>query len=147
MRGLKICLWITAIVCLASAIGVFLPISTWHSFIDFFDLGPLSDSPLVGYTIRVMLATFAGIGVFFAILATNPARYPILVPFSGCAAVALGVVCGITGFAVKMPNLWFLGDALTALVLGALILIFWKKPKSTPQSSIDKNVKSPDLDE
>jgi hypothetical protein len=86
-----------------------------------------------------MLATFAGIGVFFAILAMNPARYPILVPFSGYAAVVLGAVCGITGFVVKMPNLWFLGDALTALVLGALILIFWKKSKSTPHSSMSES--------
>ena len=123
---------------MASSVGVFLPISTWQSFLDFFDLGPLTDTPLVGYTIRLMLATFAGVGVFFAILATNPGRYPILVPFSGCATVALGVVCGITGFAVKMPNLWFLGDALTALVLGALILVFWKKAKSVSKQSVSE---------
>ncbi|MHC5075822.1 MAG: hypothetical protein ACYTFM_05295 [Planctomycetota bacterium] len=135
MSGLKICLWITAILCLAAVFGVILPISCWQSFIDFFELGPLPDSPIIGYLIRLMSACFVGIGVFFAILATNPAKYPILVPFSGCAAVALGVVCGITGFAEKLPNLWFLGDALTALVLGALILIFWKKAKQPPLPS------------
>ncbi|MHC4759471.1 MAG: hypothetical protein ACYTE8_12515 [Planctomycetota bacterium] len=135
MRGLKICLWITAVLCLASVAGIFLPVSTWQSFIDFFGLGPLPDTPIVGYLVRLLSATFFGIGVFFAILALNPARYPILVPFSGCAAVALGIVCGITGFVEKLPNLWFLGDALTALVIGAIILIFWKKAKQSPRLS------------
>jgi hypothetical protein len=138
MSGLKICLWITAILCLLGVFGVILPISYWQSFIDFFELGPLPDSPIIGYLIRLMSACFVGIGVFFAILAMNPAKYPVLVPFSGCATVALGIVCGITGFAEKLPNLWFLGDALTALVLGALILFFWKKTKPIPQPSMDK---------
>jgi hypothetical protein len=136
MSGLKICLWITAILCLAAVFGVFLRISCWQSFIDFFGLGPLPDSPIIGYLIRLMSACFVGIGVFFAILAKNPSKYPVLVPFSGYAAVALGIVCGITGFAEKLPNLWFLGDALTALVLGALILVFWRKTKPIPQSSV-----------
>jgi hypothetical protein len=55
--------------------------------------------------------------------------YGIMVPFSGLAAVVLGVVCAITGFTVKMPNLWFLGDSLSCLVLGILILVFWQRAK------------------
>jgi hypothetical protein len=137
MSGLKICLWITAILCLSAVFGIFLPISSWQSFIDFFDLGPLPDSPTMGYMVRLASAAFVGIGVFFAILALNPEKYPILVPFSGCAAVILGIVCGITGFVEKMPNLWFLGDALTALVLGALILVFWKKGNVKPSVIAD----------
>jgi len=30
---------------------------------------------------------------------------------------------------VKMPILWFLGDSLSCMVLGFLILVFWRQAK------------------
>ena len=131
MRGLKICLWITGILCLLSVVGLFLSISAFESIAGFFGIETLPDSPLVMYGIRTMSATFAGIGVFFIILALRPVDYGIMVPFSGLAAVALGAICAVTGFAVKMPNLWFLGDSLSCAVLGVLILVFWRQAKQT----------------
>jgi len=133
MRGLKICLWVTGIVCLLSVVGVFLSISTLESIAGFFGMETLPDSPLVMYAIRTMSATFAGIGVFFIILALNPVKYGVLVPFSGIVAVFIGVVCFITGLAAGMPALWFLGDTLSCLVLGVLILMFWQKTKKLQQ--------------
>ena len=129
MRALKICLWIAGIACLLSVFGMFLPISTWESWAKLFGLEPLPDSPLFFYTARLMSATFAAIGVFLIILAIRPMNYGIMVPFTGVAAVVLGVICAITGFAVKMPNLWFLGDSLSCLALGVLILVFWQKAR------------------
>lgn len=137
MRGLKICLWIAGIGCLLSVVGLFLPVSTWLSIAKFFGMESLPDSPLFSYMVRLMSATFAGIGVFFIILALRPTDYGVMVPFSGLAAVVLGVVCAITGFAVKMPNLWFLGDSLSCLVLGILILVFWRQAKQTSQPLSD----------
>ena len=131
MCGLKICLWVAGILCLLCVFGVFLPVSIWESFIGFFGLDSFPDSPLFDYVVRVTSATFVGVGVFFIILAKDPMKYGIMVPFTGLAAVVLGVICGITGFAVKMPNLWFLGDALSCLVLGVLILVFWQQAKQT----------------
>jgi hypothetical protein len=78
-----------------------------------------------------MSATFAGIGVFFIILALNPMKYGVIVPFSGLTAVFIGVVCLITGLAVGMPVVWLLGDFLSCAVLGVLILVFWQKAKKT----------------
>jgi ABC-type Mn2+/Zn2+ transport system permease subunit len=65
--------------------------------------------------------------VFFIILALDPMKYPVLVPFSGLAAVFIGVVCGVTGLAVGMPALWFLGDSLSCALLGVLIVVFWRQ--------------------
>jgi hypothetical protein len=31
---------------------------------------------------------------------------------------------------VGMPALWFLGDSLSCVVLGVLILVFWRKAKT-----------------
>lgn len=137
MRGLKICLWIAGILCLLSVAGLFLPIKTWGSMAKYFGIESLPDSPLFLYMARLMSATFAGIGVFFIILALRPTDYGVMVPFSGLAAVVLGVVCAITGFAVGMPNLWFLGDSLSCLVLGILILLFWQRAKQTSRPLSD----------
>ena len=131
MRALKICLWIAGILCLLSIGGMFLPVSAWESFLRFFGHKSLdlSDSPLVEYAVRVISATYVAIGVYLIILALHPMKYPTLIPFTGLASVFLGVVCGITGLAAAMPPLWYLGDSLSCLVLGILILLFWQKAK------------------
>jgi len=129
MRALKICLWIAGILCLLSVFGMFLPIRAIESLVKAFGVQTLPDSPLVMYVVRVMSATYVGVGVYFVILALHPMDYGVLVPFTGLAAVFLGVVCGIAGLAVGMPLLWFLGDFVSCTVLGVLILVFWRRAK------------------
>ena len=131
MRGLKICLLVTGILCLLSVVGLFAPLSACESVAGFFGLETLPDSPLIMYAIRTIAATYVGIGVFFIILARRPMKYTVLVPFTGVAAVALGVVCAITGLVVSMPSMWFLGDSVSCIVLGVLIIVFWQKAKQT----------------
>jgi len=131
MRALKICLWIAGIGCLLSVFGMFLPLSVLESFAKAFGAQALPDSPLVIYAVRVMSATYVAVGVFFIILALDPMKYPVMVPFSGLAAVFLGLVCGITGLAAGMSPLWFLGDSLSCLVVGGLIFAFWQQAKQT----------------
>ena len=129
MRSLKICLWIAGILCLLSVVGLFLPLSAFESIAGFFGVETLPDSPLVMYVTRTVSAMSVGIGVFFIILALNPMKYGVLVPFSGIAAILIGVVCFITGLAEGMPAAWFLGDTLSCAVLGVLIVVFWRYAK------------------
>lgn len=137
MRALKICLWITGLYCSSLVFGVFSPVSGLESFVKLFGIGSLPDSPLFFYLARLISATYVGVGIFFIILALRPADYGIMVPFSGLACIILGIVCGITGFAVKMPNLWFFSDSLSCLVLGILILVFWQRVKKASGTSTD----------
>jgi len=130
MRALKICLWIAGFACLLSVIGVFLPISVFESIAKFFGIESLPDSPQFMYAVRLMSATYAAVGVFFVILALDPMKYGVMVPFSGVGAVFVGVVCAIAGLLAEMPLWWFLGDSLSCLVLGVLILVFWRKARS-----------------
>ena len=129
MRGLKICLWIAGVGCLTSVVGMFLPVRLVESLAKVFGGPAFPDSPLCLYALRVVSATYVGVGVFFVILALNPMKYGVLVPFSGLASVFLGVVCAITGLVVGMPALWFLGDTVSCIVLGVLILFFWQKAR------------------
>lgn len=131
MRGLKICLWVGGILCIICVLGVFLPMATLESLAKFFgaETPDFSDSPVFEYIVRVMLATYACIGVFLIILATNPAKYRAMVTFTGVASILLGIVCAITGLVVEMPVEWFLGDCLPCIVFGILVLIFQQKAK------------------
>ena len=91
----------------------------------------LPDSPLFEYAARLMSAMYVAVGVFFVILALDPMKYGVMVPFTGLAAIFLGVVCAITGLVVRMPVLWFLGDSVSCAVLGILIVLFWRQAKRT----------------
>ena len=127
MRGLKTFLWIAAIACLLSALGVLLPMSALDSIGKVFGAEAMPDSPLFAYAVRTMSATYVAIGVFFLILALNPAKYAPLVTFAGVASVFVGVVCAVTGVTAKMPVQWFAGDSLFCTGVGILILVFQRR--------------------
>ena len=129
MRGLKICLWIAGGGCLLSVFGVFLPVSAWESMAKLFGVESLSDSPVFEYAARAMSAMCVAAGVFLIILACRPMDYGVMVPFAGISAILLGLVCAITGMVVSMPVLWFLGDSIPCVVLGILIVFFWRQAK------------------
>jgi hypothetical protein len=136
MRALKICLWVTGILCLLSVVGMFLPVSAFESIAKFFGVESLPDSPVVEYAVRAMSATYVGVGIFFVILALNPAKYGVMVPFSGLCAIFIGAVCAITGIVVQMPPLWYLGDSVPCLVLGVLILVFWRRAGQVVRTAV-----------
>jgi hypothetical protein len=131
MRGLKICLWIAGIGCLLAGIALFLPISALDSMVKLFSEESLPSSAVSFYLLRLILATYFGIGLFYIILAREPVKYGMMIPFSGIIAVFIGVVCAVAGLVYEMPVLWFLGDATPSIVLGVLIFIFWQKAKFT----------------
>ncbi len=134
MRALKVCLWIPGILFLLSVFVMFFPVSAFESIAKVFGIEgieSLPDCPLVLYAIRTAAATFVVVGVFSVILALDPMSYGIMVPFSGLGWVFMSVVCAITGPIVGMPLLLFLGDSLSCLVLGVLILVFWRQAKQT----------------
>jgi hypothetical protein len=131
MRALKICLWTAGILCLLSVFGMFLPVTVVESIAKAFGAGAFPDSPVVPYVLRVISATYVAVGAYFIILALHPEKYAVLVPFTGLAAVFLGLVCAVTGLAVAIPLWWLLGDALSCAVLGVLILVFWRQAKQT----------------
>ena len=127
MRTLKIFLWIAGIGCLLSGLGTFLPISMLESFAKVFGVQPFPDSLLFVYVLRIVAAMAVATGVYLIILALDPMKYGPLIPFTGLASVFLGLVCGITGLSVGMSPLWFLGDSLSCLIVGVLILASWKQ--------------------
>ena len=129
MRALKISLWVAAITCLAGGIGVFLPMSAWGQMAKLFGVEVFEISPMFEYIVRLLSATYAIIGVFFVILAKDPIKYGVMVPFSGTAAVILGMMCAIIGVMAKMSPPWFFGDSISCVAIGIFILVFWQGVK------------------
>ncbi len=130
MRGLKTCLWIAGIACLLSVcVMFFTPISVWESIARYLGVEVLPDSPMFVYVARLTSAMCTMIGVFFIILAMNPERYDVMIPFSGLAMVFLGMVCWVTGLVMGMPSRLVLVDSLSGIVLGTLIFSLWNKTK------------------
>lgn len=127
MRALKVCLWIAGIGCQLAVIGLFLPMTALNAMGAWFGDQAFPDSPVFQYTMRAMSATFVAIGVFYIILALRPMAYGVLVPFSGFAAIFVGVSCLLVGLATKLPPLWFLGDFLSCTIIGLLIVLFWRR--------------------
>ena len=131
MRGLKICLWIAGIGCLASVGGLVLPIWAWKAITEAFGIDSLPDAPEFMYAARLLSTMFGATGIFLIILALDPLKYGAMVPFAGISAICLGVVCGVAGAMAAIPTWWYLGDSLSCLVLGALMLVFWQQARQT----------------
>jgi len=127
MRALNTVLWIAGLACVLSVVGLLLPMSGLEAMAGWFGDQPLSSRPVFEYGLRVMCATYVVIGVFLIILARDPQRYGPMVPFTGIAALALGVCCGVTGLLVGLPLAWFAGDALACILVGILVLAFWRR--------------------
>jgi hypothetical protein len=128
MKALKAVLVVIGILCLLSAApGTVAP---WPSIVR--GLGVIGleappEHPVVVYCTRLSSLTFALIGVFFLVLASDPLRYrPMLVlAVWGCFATA--VVALAAGCLTGMQPLWYLGDTAASLIAGLLILAFWPR--------------------
>jgi len=135
VRALKACLWVTGLLSLLCVAGMFLPLSTVEALAKAFADQPLPDAPIFAYGLRVSCVTYVAIGVFYIMLALDPMKYGAMVPFSGAAAVFVGVCCGAFGLLTEMPLAWFMGDFLGCTVLGVLILLFWRRAVSQARTA------------
>ena len=130
MRALKICLWVVGLACLLPGVVLFLPMSTYNSISQFFIDIELPKDPLFAYAVRIMATTYVPVGVFYIMLALKPHGYGLMLPFAGIAPVVLGIACMAVGIAEGLPFTIFGGDAVFALLMGGLILYFWRTEKT-----------------
>ena len=132
-------MWLGGVFCLLSVVGVFLPISVFESIAKYFGVESpgFADQPLVEYAVRLMSGTYVAVGVYLVILAREPMKYGVLVPFTAVASVLLGAGCVVTGLMVGMPVQWFLGDGVPCIVFGVVVLLLWQRVKQNSQPMID----------
>jgi len=127
MRNLKITLWLAGLLCLLATPGAVLPAKMISSLSESLGGEAVEVTGFLSYLLRVISITYTMVGVFFIILAFKPEKYGVMVPFSGGAAVVVGIICLVAGLHSSVPVLWYFGDFLLCTVLGGLILWFWYK--------------------
>lgn len=130
MRGLKVCLRIIGVLCLLALVALFLPVAALESISNAFAPVKFPDSLAFAYVLRGVFATYAAVGVFYLLLARDPLGYGMLTPFSGAAAVFVGLACLVAGLITGVPAVWILGDAGSCTILGLLVLFFWGRARA-----------------
>jgi hypothetical protein len=127
MKGLKIVLWICAVCCLLGFVAAALPWAVIVACFEWFDLKPPPTEPVMTYMLRVSVATFGFIGIFFVLLARNPLKYGGMLPLAAYGLLCFGVFCLVGGIRYGLPAWAYSGDVAFGLVAGILILTFRKK--------------------
>jgi hypothetical protein len=138
MRALRRTLVLMGLLCVLAIVGMALPVPTMAKLADRLGLGrTLIETPLFIYTVRVMCATFVAIGVFLFILAGDPLRYGVMVPFAGAASVWIGVSCALFGMASRMGAIYFVGDAAACILLGIFVMRFHRRAVAEAEEAND----------
>jgi len=109
-------------VCLA---GVFVSHETMLELLRFFggvDASGLGD-PIYDYWFRMASSVFGLVGIVYLVLAANPAKYAVALPWAGIFMVAEGIVLFVHGILLDLPPTPWLGDVGFCLVGGVGILV------------------------
>ncbi len=134
MSGLKIVLWLTGVICLCGFIGIILP---WSIIAKLASISNWDVSGFQGcekYVVRIAMAAFGMIGVFFLILARDPLKYGIMLSLAGYGLLVFGLICLVWGIYYRLTGFpWWswLGDVLFCLITGGLIVYFKGKEQET----------------
>lgn len=135
MRTLKICLWVVGAACLIAGMTLFLPTSIYTSLSQLIVNVEFPEHRLFSYALRVASGTYLLVGVFYIILALDPRGYGIMLPFAGVAPVVIGLTCLVVGILEGISFWVFGGDAVFALLMGGLILYFWRVERAESAES------------
>ena len=129
MKSLKVALWVTAIGCLTAVPFIFLPWAAVESIGSWFGIESLPDMPIAVYFFKVVFGVFGLIGVFFIILARNPLKYGPMLNLGAFGLILFGLLALILGLSIGLPLIVYIGDGLSGLVLGIVILVFSSRSK------------------
>lgn len=128
MRGLKAVLVVIGVLCfLSSAFGVVAP---WSSIVRWLGILGLEAPPAhaaVVYSMRIGSLSFALIGIFFLVLASDPVRYRPMLVLAVCGCWAVAICALAAGWIAQMQPVWYVADVVSCALAGLLILAFWPR--------------------
>nr|VFJ86397.1 MAG: hypothetical protein BECKLFY1418B_GA0070995_10039 [Candidatus Kentron sp. LFY]VFJ92077.1 MAG: hypothetical protein BECKLFY1418A_GA0070994_102031 [Candidatus Kentron sp. LFY]VFK18045.1 MAG: hypothetical protein BECKLFY1418C_GA0070996_103815 [Candidatus Kentron sp. LFY] len=130
MKGIKVILYIYAVIYLLGLVLAFLPISTGSDLLNTAgsDL-PGAMDPFTLLWTRMSGVGFGLAGIFFLILARNPFGYGVMLPFAGYGQICVGLFYSPLNIWYGSPLASWLISAESILLVGtgALLLILAKK--------------------
>jgi len=128
MKVLKVILWISAIgSSLSGFVSAVLPWQMITGWIASSGIQPPGNEPATIYMFRLGFMAYGMMGVFFGILATNPLKYGVMLPFAACFLICYSLFRLVGGLLYQYPVWHYIGDFIIGIVFGILILILRKR--------------------
>ena len=134
MKELKIVLWVCAVSCLLGFVFGALPWKAITAWFGFFGIQPPATDPITSYMLRLCMATFGLIGIFFVILARNPMKYGEMLPLAGFGILFMGIFSLLGGIRYGFPVWTYIIDFIFCIVAGVLVFVLRKKAMQTDSS-------------
>ena len=114
-------------VSLVAVIFVFVPYSWMDGIHRWLGMGPLPDSPVVGYLARSTSAFYALLGGLFWVLSSDLSRYRPVLIYLGVALTLFGLTLLGVDWVEGMPLFWRLGEGPYVIVLGLAMLLLSRR--------------------
>ena len=117
---------------LLALVAVVMPLSWMSRINDYCGLGPLPDSPIVGYLARTSSGMYALHGTVLMFVSTDIHRYRQFIKFLAITLLLYGPILLGIDLSIGMPLLWTLSEGPTCSGTGLLIL--WLQRQSMQHS-------------
>ena len=128
LRLLRFFLVFSALGWVVCVVGVFL---SWSSFIELLHSlgGPtVAYDRMLDYWLRMTACAYTLIGLLYLLLALQPAKYRVVIPWFGWVMVIEGVVLLHQGIRLALPPFPFYADVAVSFIGGGGIL--WSAPRA-----------------
>ena len=112
--------------------GVFASWEVAERALEGFGAKPIAYDPMLDYWLRMAAGAFGLVGVGYFLLALNPRKHSILLPWAGWLMVAEGTVLAWHGFRLDLPPFPFYADVAACLLGGFAILALRKAAALVP---------------
>ncbi|MGD8238425.1 MAG: hypothetical protein PVH68_07735 [Armatimonadota bacterium] len=132
-RGLRILLNALGVLCLLQVVAVFLPTAWLQATVDFSArLAGMEPFSPFWYGVRGLLLVFLGVAWMFFAAARDPERHRDFIHAVMLALAAWVILCPVFGHLAGVAFLWYAGDAVSALIVLVLLLVFYPRPAVQP---------------
>ncbi len=121
MKALTYILYVFSAMLMLSAVFIFLPWSTLNAWMAFFAPVAYPATPLVQYTVKILLLIMFWIGVQLAVAVAR--RYPVMLLTLAGLFLSTAVLCLALGWTYDVPRFFYL-DAMSSAALGILVVIY-----------------------
>lgn len=122
LRLLRLILFFCAFAWGISVYGVFASWEVASNALQGLGAKPMEYDRMLDYWLRMASGAFALVGAGYLLLALNPEKYRLLLPWAGWLMVIEGIILFAHGIRLGLPPFPFYGDTSACLLGGASIL-------------------------
>ena len=130
LRSLRLFLLFSAFVWGVSLFGVVLPWTTAVEALQGLGAKTIPTDPMLDYWLRMASGAFTLVGGLFLLLALQPVRYAVIIPWFGWLMLAEGTILLVHGVRLHLPPLPFYADTSACFLGGLGILFLSRRPSA-----------------